>query len=831
MQPRIDTNLGIADQPDAWVHSACILCSNGCGLDIAVQDGRIVGVRGSAEHPVNFGHLGPKGEHGWVANNAKRRGTAPMIRRKKSEALRPVSWPEATDFFIDSFRTAWKEGHQNLACYNSGQLTIEELYTLGKLWRGGLQSSNIDGNTRLCTATSATGLMANFGTDGPVASYADIDQADLLCLYGHNVAEAQTVLWERMLSAKQRNGARIIVVDPRKTPTVHQGADLHLQLRPGANVALMNGIIHLLVERGWVDRDFISQHTVGFAELEAVAREYPPARVADICDIAREDLEKAAEWIGTTPRFVSTVLQGFYQSVEATASSSLVNSVHLITGAIGKPGAGPLLMAGQPSAMCNREAGAGGSYPAYRNPHSEVQMRDLCKHWNLDFDRFRRETPKDILSMMETAERGEIEFLWVVGTNPLVSLPDQNRSERILRKLFLVVQDPFIDAETVDLADIYFPAAMWGEKSGCVTNADRSVNLLMKAVEPPGQARSDFDIFVEVANELGFKDRDGGPLIPFAEPKDAFEEWRKVSKGRPCDYSGMTYELILEMGAVRWPCNERHPRGAERLYEDLKFRTGIDECETYGVDFLTRRQDHPRGLRAHRPEGQGVPAARAMAASAQSGLGGISVRADHRPGRLSLPHANEDGPVDDPRRTRPACVCRNPSGGRCAPRHRSRRSGRDHVPERQMGGRGHGGRHRPTGRSLRTVPLWTGRSVGQPAHLVCARPRQPSAAVEIVSRRGPPPRFRPAGPLAAGTVVGAERRVERAVRREDLRRYSQSPGSALTTECGVQPSSIVHILSEERQRKEKSDGAVQRWRSRDLELRSGPRQRHDHQGS
>jgi anaerobic selenocysteine-containing dehydrogenase len=552
-----------------------------------VKDGRIVGVRGQADHPVNFGHLGPKGEHAWVANNSKRRGTVPMIRRRKGEPLREASWTEAMDFFVERFRDAWAQGHNNLACYNSGQLTIEELYTLGKLWRGGLQSSNIDGNTRLCTATSATGLMANFGTDGPVASYADIDAADLICLYGHNVAEVQTVLWERMLAAKQRNGGRIIVADPRRTPTVLQGADLHLKLRPGTNVALMNGIIHLLIRNGWADRDFIDEHTVGFAEMEAVVRDYPPERVAEICDIAQANLETAAEWIGTTPRVVSTVLQGFYQSVEATAASSLVNSVHLITGAIGKPGAGPLLMAGQPSAMCNREAGAGGSYPAYRNPHNEKQMRDLAALWNLDFDTFRRELPNDVLSMMEAAERGEIEFMWVIGTNPLVSLPDQNRSERILKTVFLVVQDPFIDTETADLADIYLPAAMWGEKTGCITNADRSVNLLLKAVEPPGEARSDFDIVVEVSKRLGFTDRDGAPLIGFAEPKDAFEEWRKVSKGRPCDYSGMSYDLILEMGAVRWPCNEAHPRGSERLYEDLDFWTGIDDCETYGADFIT----------------------------------------------------------------------------------------------------------------------------------------------------------------------------------------------------------------------------------------------------
>jgi anaerobic selenocysteine-containing dehydrogenase len=372
-------------------------------------------------------------------------------------------------------------------------------------------------------------------------------------------------------------------------------------------VALMNGIIHLLIRNGWADRDFIDRHTVGFAGMEAVVRDYPPERVAGICDIAQQDLEIAAEWIGTTPRMVSTVLQGFYQSVEATAASSLVNSVHLITGAIGRPGAGPLLMAGQPSAMCNREAGAGGSYPAYRNPHSEKQMRELAALWNLDYDSFRHEVPNDIMSMMETAERGEIEFMWVIGTNPLVSLPDQNRSERILKKLFLVVQDPFIDTETAQLADIYFPAAMWGEKTGCITNADRSVNLLLQAVKPPGEARSDFDIVVEVADRLGFKDRDGAPLIGFIEPKDAFEEWRRVSKGRPCDYSGMTYDLILEMGAVRWPCNEHYPRGAERLYEDLNFRTGIDDCETYGADLLSgapkTRADYvdPKGKAFLRP--------------------------------------------------------------------------------------------------------------------------------------------------------------------------------------------------------------------------------------
>ena len=335
MEQLIGQQLCIDREPDRWVASACLLYSNGCGLDIAVRDERIVGMRGRKDHPVNFGHLGPKGENAWVANASPRRGTTPMVRRHKGAPLEPIGCDEAYSVFMERFDAARKLSHDNVACYNSGQLTIEEFYALAKLWRGGLQSSNIDGNTRLCTATSATGLMADFGADGPVAGYTDIDQTDLLCLYGPNVAEAQRCCGSGC-SRPSATGCPHHRRRPAQEPTVRQGADLHLQTRLGTNVALMNGILHLLIANGQVNRGFVESHTVGYEQLAQVVPEHSADRVADICGIEQHLLETAAAWIGSTARVVSTVLQGFCQSVEATAASSLVNSVHLLKGAIGK---------------------------------------------------------------------------------------------------------------------------------------------------------------------------------------------------------------------------------------------------------------------------------------------------------------------------------------------------------------------------------------------------------------------------------------------------------------------------------------------------------------
>ena len=315
--------------------------------------------------------------------------------------------------------------------------------------------------------------------------------------------------------------------------------------------------------------------------------------------------------------------------------------VHLLTGAIGKPGAGPLLMAGQPSAMSNREAGADGSYPGYRNPHSEKQMRDSAL-WNIDFDNFHPEVPKDILLMMETAERGEIEFMWVIGTNPLVSLPDQNRTRTDLERCSSSCRTrSSTPRPSSSPTSISRPLCGAKRRVASPTPSAASTCCLRRSSRRARRAATSTSSSRSRA-VWGSRIRMARRSFPFGDPQEAFEEWRKVSKGRPCDYSGMTYDLILEMGAVRWPCNEEHPRGSERLYEDFRFWTGIDDCESYGADFLTGNKD-TRGLRIYRPERKGLPEAGAMAAPAKPDDRGLSVPADHGTGGLPLPYPHEDG--------------------------------------------------------------------------------------------------------------------------------------------------------------------------------------------
>ena len=353
------------EEPDQWVQSACVLCSNGCGLDIGVKAGRIVGVRGRSDDRVSRGRLGPKGLHGWVANNSPDRLTTPLIRR--NGRLEAATWDEAMQLIVArSKQLVYEHTAGAIGFYTSGQLLLEEYYTLCLIGKAGLSTPHMDGNSRLCTATTAAALKLSFGCDGQPGSYSDLDTTEAVLLCGHNPASQQTVLWMRLLDRLAGpKPPKLVVIDPRRTPTAEH-ADVHLAPRPGTNLPVMNGLLHLLIEHDQLDHAYIQRSTVGYAELRAHVRPWTPERVAQVAGVPAEQLRAAAHILGTTKTLVSTVLQGFYQSMQGTAAAVQVNNLHLLRGLVGTPGNGILQMNGQPTSQNTREAGAAGDLPGFR---------------------------------------------------------------------------------------------------------------------------------------------------------------------------------------------------------------------------------------------------------------------------------------------------------------------------------------------------------------------------------------------------------------------------------------------------------------------------------
>jgi ferredoxin-nitrate reductase len=595
------------EKPERWVQSACVLCSNGCALDIGVKGGKIVGVRGRRVDRTNRGRLGPKGLHGWAANDSPARLTRPLIRR--DGVLRQATWEQAMKLIVRKTKEIRKKYTGGaIGIYNTGQLFLEEYYTLSVIAHAGLGTNNVDGNTRLCTATAAQALKETFGSDGQPGSYSDLDEADCVLLAGHNMATTQTVLWSRILDRRAgTDPPKLVVIDPRETWTAAE-ADVHLAPRVGTNVAVMNGLLNLIIKSGNIDEDFIDEHTVGFEKLEEVVSEYTPERVEGITGVPAKKLRAAARLLGSAEKLFSTVLQGFYQSNQATAASVQVNNLNLIRGMIGKPGCGLLQMNGQPTSENTRETGCDGEFPAFRNWHNPEHVYDLAERWNVDPSTIPHwHLPHHAMEIFRNAELGSVKFLWIICTNPAVSLPELHRIRKILSQenLFVVVQDAFL-TETAELADVVLPAAMWGEKTGTFTNADRTVHISHKAVEPPGEARSDLDIFLDYAGRMDFRDRNGQPLVKWADAEGAFEHWKECSRGWLCDYSGMSYAKLSRGSGIQWPCNKEHPRGAERLYTDHVFPTAAQRCESYGHDIETGAARTPVEYEAHDPAGRAI---------------------------------------------------------------------------------------------------------------------------------------------------------------------------------------------------------------------------------
>lgn len=604
---RVDES--VTEEPDRWVQSCCVLCTNGCGLDIGVKDGRIVGVRGRADDRVSHGRLGPKGMNAWQANASGDRLLRPLVRdgKKPDGAFREASWDEAMELVANRCKEVrHKLTSGGIGFYNSGQLFIEDYYTLSVLSHGGLGTKHVDGNTRLCTATACFALRETFGNDGNPASVTDYDTADCIAHFGHNIAATQTVGWARILDRRRGpNPPKIVVVDPRRTDTAKE-ADVHLAPKLGTNVAVMNGLLNLVIAGGHIDREFIDQHTVGFERLQEVVSNYPPERVEAITGIPVATLREAAHVLGSAERLVCTVLQGFYQASEATAAACQVNNLVLVRGMIGKPGCGVIQSNGQPTAQNTRETGCDGDFPGFRNWENPRHVEELARVWNVEPHTIPAWGPAThAMQIFRLAEEGSIQFLWIIGTNPAVSLPELHRIRRILEqeRLFVVVQDAFL-TETARLADVVLPAAIWGEKTGTFTNYERTVHISHRAIDPPGEARPDMEIFIDFARRMDLRDKDNQPLIKWRTPEECFEAWKECSKGTPCDYSGLTYAKLSSRSGIQWPCNEKYPEGKERLYDDFHFPTGYEECGSFGHDLETGGHILPVDYMANDPQGR-----------------------------------------------------------------------------------------------------------------------------------------------------------------------------------------------------------------------------------
>jgi anaerobic selenocysteine-containing dehydrogenase len=529
---------------------------------IGVRDGKAVAVQGDPHHPVNRGRLCPKGltEHHTIG--AEGRLLHPLVDG------RPATWDEALDRVAGGFTRLMEDhGPDSVAVLSTGQLVTEEFYTLGKLVRLGMGIRHYDGNTTLCMASAVAGYKLAFGSDGPPGCYDDFAAAETVVLFGANVADCHPLLAPRLLGP---GGPRLVVVDPRVTKTAML-ADLHLPVRPRTDIVLINGLLHVIFAEGLADQRYLAAHTAGAAELEAHVAAYPPARVAAECGVPEEAVVETARAIGTS-RTVIAWTMGVNHSVQGTETVALLCGLAAVTGNIGRPGAAPFSITGQCNAMGTRETGFTTTMPGYRPYDDPAARAELSALWGIPESALPAERGKAYPDIVNAVVAGRIKGLWVIGTNPLVSFPNREVLEYGLDNLeLLVVQDGF-ETPTTARAHVVLPAAIWGEKDGTFTNSERRVSRVRAAVPPPGEAKSDFDIFLSMADRLGLKAR----LYPgWSTPADAFAEWRRISAGRLCDYSGITYERIDACGGVQWPAPaDDHTvplAGTPRLYADGAF--------------------------------------------------------------------------------------------------------------------------------------------------------------------------------------------------------------------------------------------------------------------
>jgi ferredoxin-nitrate reductase len=571
--------------------SVCPYCGVGCRLRFEGSGADVRRVRGVEGAEANRGGLCAKGAQLGPTLNTADRLLRPQVRLSRHDDFRAVPWDTAFAYLRECFTNILNAyGPEAVAFYGSGQLDTESVYVAAKLFKGCLGCNNTDSNSRLCMAAAVAGYRASLGSDGPPTCYDDIDRADVVLVIGSNMAEAHPVTFDRLRAAKQANpGLRVIVIDPRRTPTAAV-ADLYVPVAPGGDIALLNAVGKRLLQRDAFDLRFVARHTRGFAEYsDSLAAQH----LGELCAVAGVDegqIDRVAGLIAGAAGFLSFYCMGLNQStVGMWKNNSLIN-LHLLTGQIGKPGAGPFSLTGQPNAMGGREAGLlSHQLPGYRTVEDPEHRRQCEDFWGRRPGSINPRPGLTAVEMFRALEKGQLKAIWIAGTNPAVSLPDLHHVRRALaRAQLVVVQDAYHPTETTRFADVLLPAAQWGEKEWTSTNSERMVSYSPQLFPAPGAARPDWEVLAGFARALGHTSFD------FGSAAEVWDEYVRLTAGRPCDMAGMSAGRLRRETSLQWPCPTADHPGTKRRYLDGRFPTPDGRAV-----FLPRDHREPRELPDH----------------------------------------------------------------------------------------------------------------------------------------------------------------------------------------------------------------------------------------
>ena len=551
------------------IHTTCSYCSVGCNIGFEVTDGAVTRVRPRADYPVNLGKCCPKGFNLLKSFEAEERATSPLLRNVRGE-MEAVSWDRAIESLVERFKAIQHQhGERSVAVISTGQITTEEFAVLGVLTRFGM-NVHCDGNTRQCMASAVVAYKQAFGFDAPPFSYKDLELSDVLVFVGANPPIAHPIIWNRV--KMNSHNPEIIVLDPRTTKTA-QAATLHLALEPKSDLLVLYAIARILIERNWIDTEFLAHHTTGFDDFRAHVMGLSIEETATTAGLTVEALRACAEKIHRGKRVSFWWTMGVNQSHQGVRTAQAIINLALITGNVGKPGTGPNSITGQCNAMGSRLFSNTTSLLGGRDFANAEHRAEVARIMGIDEAVIPDAPTLPYHKIVEGVQEGSIKGLWFVATNPVHSWINKESFVPLMRQLdFLVVQDLYATTETAQLADLFLPAAGSGEKRGFFINSERRLGAVQPIRKPPGEALPDFDIFRKVAAAWGCDTL----MEKWTTPEAVFDALRELGRGRPCDFSGITgYEHLQEAGGIQWPYPEDNPPNApeRRLFENRRFYT------------------------------------------------------------------------------------------------------------------------------------------------------------------------------------------------------------------------------------------------------------------